>query len=235
MLSFIKYIIVLSIFLNTGNTSSISKFEKDYKFEIKNAEYHYKKIKPELTKQSKKYKTDSNIISAIIFPELIRYSMFRDFFETTVLEFFYVEQGSKAANFSIGIFQIKPSFVEQLEAEIKKYSELNKYRFITKFTSVEPSQIRKERLNRLKSTKWQLIYLNCFYSLMETKYPTSYFANKANKVKFYATVYNHGFNCSKTEIKKWTKIKTFPHGLNSNKQNYSYAGISLYYYNKLKH
>jgi hypothetical protein len=30
-----------------------------------------------------------------------------------------VQKGSEAANFSVGIFQIKPSFVEQLEKEVK--------------------------------------------------------------------------------------------------------------------
>ena len=234
MTNFIKYIILLPlIFGFTNDNNSVFKFEKNYKFEIENAEYHYKKIEDELVKQAKKYSTDSNIISAIIYPELIRYSMFRDFFETTVLEYFYVEQGSKAANFSVGMFQIKPSFVEQLEAEVLNNRTINKYKFITEFKSIEQTEIRKERLSRLKSTKWQLMYLNCFYSLMETKYPTSYFVDNADKVKFYATAYNHGFNCTANEIREWEQKKTFPNGLGSDKQNYCYAEISLYFFNKL--
>ena len=232
ILNFIKYISFLSVFLSSSNLGTIQEFEENYRFEIENANDHYSRIEQEFITQSKNYGTDYKFISAIVFPELIRYSMYRDFFETTVLEFFYVQKGSEAANFSIGMFQIKPSFVEQIEKEVIKY-KLNKYLHITEYSSQNAEEIRSERLNRIKSTKWQITYINCFYSLIQVKFKGINFTSKEKKLAFFATAYNHGFNCSKEEIYKWAKIKSFPNGVDSDDDNYSYSEISQYFYNRL--
>src|SRR5659263_87768 len=47
---------------------------------------------------------------AVIFPELVRYSALRDKMEITVLKALYINIGDEYANFSIGRFQMKPSF-----------------------------------------------------------------------------------------------------------------------------
>ena len=59
------------------------------------------------------------VCSSIIFPEFIRYSMFKDFLETEALKIGYVQFGAEAVDFSIGYCQMKPSFIEKLEYEIK--------------------------------------------------------------------------------------------------------------------
>ena len=212
----------------------IVSFVKKYEFEIANAENIYKNLDPEFKIQSKKYGNDKVFISAIIFPELIRYSIYRDFFETTILEYYYVKNGSKSANFSIGVFQMKPSFVEQLEKQVKSDTLLKKYNSIITYKSINEENKRKLRLERMKLPKWQITYINCFYDIIRIKYATEVFKTIDDKLAFFATAYNHGFNSTKEEIYKWTKIKSFPNGVNSKMEKYSYSEISVYYYNKTK-
>ncbi len=212
----------------------LAEFNTRYKDEIKNASFHYNEVRSDICSQSARFKTDSLIISAIVFPELIRYSIYRDFMETTVMEYLYVEYGPKASDFSIGMFQIKPSFAELLENEVQNYDGLKKYSVITNYKSSDIKETRKERIERLGSSLWQIIYMNCFYSLMELKFKNVAFADIKDKIRFYATCYNLGFNCSNDEILKWTTRKTFPHGYNSTRKNYCYGDISLMFYYMLK-
>jgi len=216
--------------LTSGNNKG---FEVEFKYEISAAKEQYKLIEKQINSTAKKHKTDSLIISAIVFPELMRYSIFSDFFETKILEYYYIEKGAEAADFSIGIFQMKPSFIEQLEAEVNNYDSLRKYNFISQFKAQQIQQIREERLRRLKDVSWQITYINCFYNLIEAKFQNLIFKNKEDKLKFYASAYNHGFNCSASEINKWISIKSYPHGYGNKKSNYCYADVSWYFYSQL--
>jgi hypothetical protein len=54
------------------------------------------------------------IAISIIFPELVRYSALKDKMEITLLKTLYVNLGEDYANFSIGQFQMKPSFAEMI-------------------------------------------------------------------------------------------------------------------------
>ena len=69
----------------------------------------------------KQYKNEK---LAIVFPELLKYTLYQDLLETTALELIYTSYGKSYADFSIGYFQMKPSFIEDLEAETLKYSDL---------------------------------------------------------------------------------------------------------------
>ena len=51
---------------------------------------------------------------AVVFPELVRYSALRDKMEITLLKALYINLGDNYANFSIGQFQMKPSFAEMI-------------------------------------------------------------------------------------------------------------------------
>jgi hypothetical protein len=228
------YILSFLWLVNVSSSGDLKEFSREYRNEIENAAFHYKDIRTELCKQSARFRTDSLIIGAVVFPEMIRYSIYRDFMETNTMELFYVEGGSRISDFSIGFFQIKPSFVELLEQEAKMTKGLQKYKFITEYKSSDEKGIRKERLGRLKTNRWQLYYMNCFYSLLEIKFRNVKFKDSSEKVRFYATCYNHGFNCSKEEIEKWVDIKTFPNGYNSTQKNYCYADVSLLFYYMLK-
>ena len=210
-------------------------FEKEFEFDINNAIEYYKGMEDNFERSSQIYKTDKEFVSAIVFPELVRYSIYKDFFETKVLEFYYVRDGVEAANFSIGIFQMKPSFIEQLEAEVFRQKELkNKYQALLQYESGQLQEVRKERLSRLQDEKWQIVYANCFFSLMELKFKDIEFKSNKNKLQFYASAYNHGFNCSEEEIRKWISIKSFPNGYGHEKSQYCYTEVAAYFYEKLR-
>ncbi len=172
------------------------------------------------------------VIISVGFPELIRYSMLIDFFEAKANEIIYINYGKNEADFSIGRFQMKPSFIEKMEVYVKKsYLLSKKYKKIYTFKNDNTLKtIRKERINRLKSVEWQLYYLNCFYDIMNERFRYIKWKSEVEKIKFFAAGYNHNFNGSKKEIEQWIDKKIFPYGVNSDKKQYAYSNVSVYFY-----
>ena len=94
------------------------------------------------------YDCDRLEVLSIVFPEVIRYSRFKDFFETKLLEQLYLLKGAAWADFSIGFFQMKPSFVEDLEYHVKYLSSIkNQFAEIISYEEIGEESIRKERIN----------------------------------------------------------------------------------------
>ena len=67
-----------------------------------------------------KFHHENDFVTAIVYPELLRYNYIQDFIETSGLELLYMHYGAKTADFSIGHFQMKPSFAEHIEKYIEK-------------------------------------------------------------------------------------------------------------------
>ncbi|MCK4920170.1 MAG: hypothetical protein KAS71_03940 [Bacteroidales bacterium] len=175
------------------------------------------------------------VISSIIFPEAIRYSMIRDYLETASLELVYVSTGE--ADFSIGSFQIKPSFAERVEYYAKhemKFIEAELLDWFSYDEGLKDYQIRKERLERLKSTEGQLLYVNLFYKYLLNRF------DKLNKngaeylIKFSSTAYNHDFEADMKEIEIYMSKAFFPWGVKNDKEKFNYADIAWYYYQDIK-
>lgn len=57
-------------------------------------------------------------VLSIVFPEIIRWNEFQDVIEISADRTLYVNGGSKLGDFSLGSFQMKPSFIESLERYI---------------------------------------------------------------------------------------------------------------------
>lgn len=181
-----------------------------------------------------KFDNDPTVISSIVFPETIRYSMIRDYLETTSLDLVYVNTG--LADFSIGNFQIKPSFAEKiefhaeqnlsiLEPEICKWFSYN--------TELKGHEIRKERMNRLKSPSSQLYYINFFYSYLQSLFPELQSEDTEYLIRFASTAYNYDFEGSKERIIENMDGKFFPWGVNNEKEKFNYADISWYYFKRI--
>ena len=167
---------------------------------------------------------------AIVFPELIRYSMVRDFFETSALEIFYVKNGKEAADFSIGPFQMKPSFIEELE----KISEQKRPQIAKQIRigEVDEKQSRKIRLERLKSLEWQILYLKSFISIYTEK-ENLFKLPSEKQVIFIAHAYNHGISTSTEHLDTHNitdSNKYFPYGSKYPGKQYSYASIASYFF-----
>lgn len=171
----------------------------------------------------------TNMALAIAFPEMLRYSLWRDVFETAALELLYVNKGKQAADFSIGWMQMKPSFAELVEKKIREDSMLiTIYGSLTSYVSAEATTERKERVARLKNFKWQLKYLSAFVdinckNLQAQEIPYSEF------LKYLAAAYNRGMGHNLSVLADFNKTKTFPYG--PGRENpFGYCQVAQYFY-----
>jgi hypothetical protein len=103
--------LLITILLNPALSQTINyqevfgdDWEKALAFESENRVW----MEPLLVKNQISYP----LAIAVIFPELVRYSALRDKMEITLLKALYINLGEDYANFSIGQFQMKPSFAE---------------------------------------------------------------------------------------------------------------------------
>ncbi len=143
---------------------------------------------------------------AIVYPEILRYSQLQDFIETTALEFSYLN-GSNRIDFSIGQFQMKPSFVE----------------------SLLPHESRKSIIENLKTVEGQLNYLDVFRKQMLLKYGLE--SNPTlSRVETLATLYNLGPNTIPSQVRNYQKEKHFPYGYSFDGDQYSYSHIAAQFW-----
>jgi hypothetical protein len=171
------------------------------------------------------------LIASIAFPEMVRYSELSNLFETMTVETLYVKYGTQYADFSIGMFQMKPSFIEKLETYLKD-NWLTVYQDVWQYEVTTEKEIRQKRIARMRTVKWQLRYLRAFYGVILHKFPTQMAQDTENQIRFLATAYNRGFEQKETEILRWTKIYSFPHGLKYTGKQYNYSDIAYYFYTK---
>ncbi len=180
------------------------------------------------------FEQDNNLLTAIVFPEWIRYSSFMNFIETEALEVAYVNYGSSISDFSIGFCQMKPSFAEDLENEILKDANLKaKYSLLIP-SEPESSAERKKRLANLNDFSIQWVYLCAFTDILGQKFPNISKKEPIEKVKFYATAYNSGWNRAEEDIFKQADKATFPYGSKIPASfQYKYADIAADFYTNL--
>jgi hypothetical protein len=180
------------------------------------------------------YGLNPNEVKAIIFPELIRYNSIQDKIETFALETLYVQYGKAYANFSIGTFQIKPSFAENIEIDVLNTrgnkKTLNEFQINSKDT-IQSEANRSNRVRKLKNKIHLVHYLCAFFKIMETNYPI--FKNDEGKIKFLASAYNCGYRKSKEEIDGYQKKKFFQTGFGQ-RAKYNYSEIAWFYYSHAK-
>jgi len=172
---------------------------------------------------------DKALAVAIVFPEMIRYSYLIDFFEARAMELIYIHHGKEKINFSIGRFQMKPSFVESIEESLG-IMDKERYEELFCYEKDDIVQIRKDRIARMKSVDFQVQYLKAFIDIMNKRYEYKIWSSIEEKIAFYAAAYNYGYLSDELSISKHMTKKTFPYGLESDKKQYSYADISVYFF-----
>ncbi len=179
-----------------------------------------------------KLSIDSQLAISTVFPEVLRYTALQNEFETRSLEVLYTQYGSKYADFSIGQFQIKPSFAYQIEKDWNKL--INKNRFKAKiepFDTTDTPQFRLQRIFRLKDVKWQVKYIALFFLIIEDKFNISKLSID-ERVKFCSTAYNAGYWLDINELKKIEMQNHYHTRLIKPKKCYNYSRLSLYFYKK---
>ena len=221
------FAIILFITLSFPQNDFSKIFGSDYKDAL-----HFLKSKKErITLLTKKYGGESKLIIPVIFPELIRFSVLSDLFEIGALEIIYVDKGCEAADFSIGRFQMKPSFVENIENAISKMPDVNiELKQLIHYSETDLRKIRSKRIKRMKSFDWQVIYLICFEKVVKVLFKNHNFKSFEDKIKFFATAYNYGYNKSVKNIEHWQNKKIFPYGSNFIGNQYAYSEIALFFY-----
>lgn len=182
-------------------------------------------IKPVLDKNDISY----NLAIGIIFPELIRYSALKDKMEITLLKTLYINLGEDYADFSIGPFQMKPSFAES----VRNKAPGSIGRKTKRLQGEDPGQhdIRKYRkfiVDDLEDPSMQLRYLIAFIKICENKFQGNW-EDENSKLRFLATAYNCGIKNTPEEITGMMNKKFFNTTLFKSKY-YCYQEISAFWY-----
>jgi len=170
---------------------------------------------------------------SIIFPELVRYSALRDKMEISLLKTLYVNLGEEYADFSIGVFQMKPSFAENIRHESTAF--LGRRSGIVFKNPSDYSNIkdfRKSIISDLEDPEGQIAYLISFIRICEKKFNISRL-NEVARIKFLATAYNYNFDKTALQIANMADKKFFSTKLLKT-ENYSYADVSIFWYNQYR-
>jgi hypothetical protein len=178
-----------------------------------------------ITDSLKKHNINPCFAKSIVFPELIRYSSIKDKLETHGLYTLYIQFGEAYANFSIGHFQMKPGFAELVEKDVYAMFPLEK-EWIGIDTSHNP-KARLERVRRLDNPLWQVKYLIWFIKVAEKQFANMHWKTSEDKLIFYATAYNCGYDRSPEYIQKMTHSNYYHTSLFKSSTCYNYADISL--------
>jgi hypothetical protein len=190
---------------------------------------------PKMEQKANKYHHDHEFVTAIIYPELLRYNYIQDFIETSGLEILYMRYGATIADFSIGHFQMKPSFAENIEKYIEKNADdFYHYKKLIIKHKATPVAQRKLRLARLKQMDWQLTYLHAFIAICDHKFHFLKFTTSKDKLRFYAASYNIGFHKKYQNILQNENSNSFPNGSKYLGTQFCYASIASAYYQKTK-
>lgn len=192
-------------------------------------DFFIKNPKIEETLNSYLTKNESLQAMAIVAPEIDEYSNLSDKVETYSLMYMYSQFGR--GNFSIGYFQMKPTFAESIENSIKVNATLkDKYKELIIYEDTAQAE-RAERIQRLASLKYQTIYLAAFFELGSSKIKnwTSNNKNNYQRLRNLATLYNGGLNLSETTVLELQKKKQFP-SMGLNKHNYSDLVVDFFRY-----
>jgi hypothetical protein len=220
------FLITLSVNVLQVGSNSISTAER-----YETATQYCNSISTEFDAIAEQYGLATNEVIPIIFPECLRYDELCDQVETTTLSYFYTLYGSEGANFSVGRFQMKPKFIEDLEANLAQSTLSESQIEFFNYSVNDSKEIRAERIRRMRSQEWQIHYLCVFYKIMEQKTRSKNWDSPTEKISHFAAAYNYGFDASIEQINSWESKAKFPYGKDG--QPAPYAEIASEFYLKL--
>lgn len=197
-------------------------FGSDWQKALDYVEENNSWIKPALSRHGIPYAE----AIAVIFPELIRYSALRDKMEIKLLKTLYRNLGDDYADFSVGVFQVKPSFAEKIIEESSGFRIGRLLKSRDEFPN--DYQFRAAVISDLEDPERELNFIIAFMKICEKKFKMNR-EDEASRIKFLATAYNTGFWKSEPEISMMADKKFFNTKLFKT-ENYSYADVSLYWY-----
>ena len=178
------------------------------------------------------FNVDARLAEAIVFPELIRYSMWQDEIERTAVNGLYVTTGREGADFSIGRFQMKPSFAEEVEKAWNASSLSKEYGF--SFNLADNNEARRSRVRRLSDMQGQCRYLAIFIRLQQLRHHQLQQVSQEEQVRLLATAYNRSFTASWNSLRKMQNECHFHTDIikTRNTRFYCYADIAVAFLSK---
>jgi hypothetical protein len=130
-------------------------------------------------------------------------------------------------NFSIGKFQMKPSFALMLERDADASCRLE-YPGLFQ-TGATGRETRILRIERLKSPRYQIEYFAVFLRLMDKRFPALR-REPERMVRVFASAYNSGYAKSLEKLEELSVMCYFPYGSLGIREQYSYCDIAAAYY-----
>jgi hypothetical protein len=224
------------LFVFAKNKYSNADFGKTFGSKATKASSRLAAMEQNFTLCSNLCKENNTFIKSIVFPEVMRFDVLKDDIETESLRTLYVQLGEEYANFSIGFFQMKPSFAVQVETKAQQLlpgsicNELQLY-----YTDSTEEAIRAARVDRLQDTDWQLVYLTAFICICNKIYSHKIFNSDTERLQWYATVYNAGFDKTDTYIRKKIEQDNFYLAQQMPGKKFKYAAIATWYYATQNH
>jgi hypothetical protein len=174
-------------------------------------------------------------LQALVFPEAMRYHWLKDGIEAESLRTLYVELGQDYADFSIGLFQMKPSFALQVEQKTRQLlPDSLRQELLLDYEASDETAIRLQRVNRLQNPEWQMVYLTAFVAICDRLYSGHSFANEMEKLQWYATVYNAGFDKTAAYLEKKLEAANYYLRQDMPEKKFNYAAIAGWYFKNVK-
>ena len=193
------------------------------------------------------YDVPADVAETVIFPELVRYNFWQNMAEVSAVESGYVPKGLSGCDYSIGRFQMKPSFVEDLEKRWMRSGLSGQYGL--SFDTSETEAARQVRFDRLNSEEGQCTYLAIYLRMLYLDYGSKDRSGqtvrqgletlpRSEQVFLAATAYNHGTPWRSpgtgdlAHFRKVAQEKTFPlpNLFRTRIRYYSYGELAARYY-----
>jgi hypothetical protein len=207
---------------------TVIDFKKEFGRDYLWAENWIREHDGQVEKYAQLFGVPSKELKAIVFPELIRYNLVFDVIQIESLKYLYVSEGKYYADFSVGYFQMKPSFAEMVEEDaVKKLDTdfLDESGMSLWGNAADDEEGRRSRVMRIASTDQQLIYLCAFYKICQQQFSSVHFNSAAERIRFFATCYNAGYRRNLASILRFQDRNDF--------YKYNYSAVSAYYFERL--
>jgi len=173
--------------------------------------------------------TESEFVAAIVFPELMRYSQFRDTIESITTQLMY-SSGVDYFNCSIGYMQMKPIFCVDIEKRIAQNERYRKAYAAIDFEGVEDTaRERFQRVLRMKDLKTQCLYPLAFIDVCDSLYDLKS-ADELYRLKIISTAYNCGIKYSIDQLDYISTLPAFPYGTDHEDSHWIYSTIATDFY-----
>ena len=195
------------LFLMGSTTAFSIDYRKVFGSDWTSAERFVREHHEEWKQEFDLFEVDSRMAEAIVFPELIRYSMWQDEIERAAVNGLYVSKGREGANFSIGRFQMKPSFAEEVEQAWNRSSLSKEYGF--SFNLADNNEARRSRVRRISTMQGQCRYLAIFIRLFQQRHPQLSQLSLKDQVCLLSTAYNRSFTASWNSLRKMQHERHF--------------------------